>query len=170
LPKALQNGVAPVVDKTTIAMEYPDSVEVSKVTKQEHSISAFQRIVHVSQIPRRRGIVCRMAAKDEELLSIARQCGFVYPLTMFQANVTLSWKDESKILIEGKFIGQPELSVGGLIARGKFDTLLLCNYENPTPLKFSKSPDCDDEVDKSGNIDVGQIAVQYFDLQFSLAR
>ncbi len=140
----------------------------ANVTAVSEILPPFERIVHVSQISKKRSTICRIAAQGKELMTIAKKSDFLLPLESFQANVTLSWMDQSRILIEGKFVGKPQITkTRGIIVRGEFETILLCNYGNPEPTKFSKSTDCDDEVDETGNIDIAQIATQYFDLELT---
>ena len=46
---------------------------------------------------------------------------------------------------------------------GKFDTNLLINVDGS--LSFDDATDYDDEVDETGNIDIGEIAAQYFGIE-----
>lgn len=81
--------------------------------------------------------------------------------------------DDADGLLSGVLDGatddeMPSTGSGGAMmsnVEGDIETLLLCNVDNPTPIDFDDAEDFDDEVDASGNIDIGEIATQYLAME-----
>ncbi len=88
-------------------------------------------------------------------------------LIYFAANVTVSRRDPGSIIVTGDI--EAHIKGGELmepeVLEGDFETLLLDNTGSLSGVSFDEAMDYDDEVDKEGNIDLGEIAAQYLSLE-----
>ena len=119
-----------------------------------------------SQVPGRRPVLCKLLAKDHERVGLAAR--FDIPeLIYFAANVTVSRRDPGSIIVTGDI--EAHIKGGELmepeVLEGDFETLLLDNTGSLNGVSFDEAMDYDDEVDKDGNIDLGEIAAQYLSLE-----
>lgn len=121
----------------------------------------FSRKVNVGKVPFNRPVLCRVIAKEAERQGLCTRFD-VFDLQYFGANITLSRQDDVSILIEGILearikhadVLDPETIVTD------FDTTLLFNGAS-AGISFDDATDYDDEIDSSGDIDVGEIASQF---------
>ena len=156
----------------------------------------FSRVINVAQINSHAPATCRLLASETERSGLAER--FSIPkLLYFAANVTLTRKDESTILVIGQYEAHVKstdvMDVEVLV--NTFDSLLLNSFDggnggssiggvsqarggkhgrgggsgsenNAKALSFAEATDYDDEVSPTGNIDIGEIAAQYFALEY----
>lgn len=110
--------------------------------------------------------MCKLLAKDKERIGLAER--FDIPeLTYFAANVTVARQDPGTIVVKGTI--EARMKGGDImpleVITSDFDTMILDNTASPTGLSLDEAMDYDDEVDKDGNIDLGEIAAQYLSLE-----
>ena len=125
----------------------------------------FSRLVNVNQVPNRRPVLCRIIAKEKERQGLAKRFD-ITEITYFGANITLTRKDPTSIVVDGVF--EAHLKVAELVEaeviKEEFETLLLDNSDGGD-VSFDDNMDYDDEVGSDGSIDIGEIAAQYFSLE-----
>lgn len=136
------------------------------------TLVGFSRIVNVANVPKRRGVFCRLLASERERAAIADRLD-MSSLSYFAANVTVSFQSPQIILVTGSVevridpidIEDDEEEISTI--QSKFETKLLVNVEGADPISEEEDDDIDDEVGASGDIDVGDIAVQFFGMELS---
>ena len=111
-------------------------------------------------------MLCRLLANELECAALAKRYD-IPEVVNFGANVTVVREINGMgLLIEGNFcveIGSGSDLLPTTDIRGHFDTNLLINVDGS--LSFDEATDYDDEVDESGNVDLGEIAAQYFGIE-----
>lgn len=120
----------------------------------------------LSKIPGRRPVLCKLLAKEKERIGLAER--FDIPeLTYFAANVTVSRQDPGTIMVKGTL--EAHMKGGDImpleVITSEFDTMILDNTGASTGVSLDEAMDYDEEVDKDGNIDLGEIAAQYLSLE-----
>lgn len=125
----------------------------------------FSRIVHLSKVPRIKPVSCRLIAKQTERIALSERFN-LGELTYLAANVTLSRRSPSGVLIEGNIVAHVNYDCEDPdILSESFETVLLNNYDSGAEkVAFEDAKDCDDEVAGDGNIDVGEIVGEYLSL------
>lgn len=126
----------------------------------------FSRVVNIANIPERKSVLCRLVANPKECNSLAER--FEIPeILSFASNVTVT-REMSGIglYVEGDFVveigsGSELLPTTEIVS--SFETNLLINVDGS--MSFEEATDYDDEVDESGDIDIGEIAAQYFGIE-----
>jgi hypothetical protein len=155
----------------------------SKIETDDQKGKKFRRIVNVSQIPKRRSVVCRLVATEEERQGIARMIDFP-TIPYFAANVTLSMVDTYTVKVKGIIEAKLGLNVPNKAKpsvleveklnptivevqsiKCNFESLLLNNIGQEQRKVLDDEEDFDDEVPVTGDIDIGEIVVQYFDME-----
>ncbi len=138
----------------------------------KESEAEFSRIIGVSDISSQRPTLCRLIAKEPERLALQKRYN-IHAINYLKANVTVEHKTTSIVQVSGNLCGEvfwSRLSQDKnkpIKVEKSFQTTLLNNYRKFNPIMF-KHCGCDDEVDKLGKIDIGEIVAQYFYLQFKL--
>ena len=126
----------------------------------------FSRIVNIANIPERKSVLCRLIANPRECSSLAER--FEIPeIVSFSSNVTVSREMGGVgLYVEGEFaveIGSGSDLLPTTEIASTFETNLLVNLDGS--MSFEESTDYDDEVGESGDIDLGEIAAQYFGIE-----
>ena len=146
------------------------SKSVSKKPKRQEKMAPptpeFSRVLNLNSIPERKSVLCRLLANEVECAALAGRYE-VPEIVKFGANVTISREVNGiGLLVEGDFcveIGSGSDLLPTTDIQGQFDTNLLINVDGS--LSFDEAIDYDDEVDESGDIDIGEIAAQYFGIE-----
>lgn len=125
----------------------------------------FSRVINIRQIPFKKPVLCRLIAKGDELLSISHRTNM--NLSELSAMVTLKWKDQQSILVTGK-LKIKHNDTDEHAVESDFETMLLYNGDKSDieKLKIEDEYDYDDEVQPDGSIDIGEIVIQYLQLEF----
>lgn len=154
--------------------EVPTSVtSPSSSSKSSSSTSSvrsaeFKRVVNIAQIPRKQSILCKLMVKDHEKVSLAKRFD-VPEILFFAANLTLTWRDAHSLSISGSIEGHIGYGDNEILSPDaittQFDTLLLNNVNTNAVLKFEEEKEYDDEIKADGNIDLAEIACQYFEME-----
>ncbi len=111
-------------------------------------------------------VLCRILANAKERAALAERfdmSGLVY----FGANVTVSWRESTVLLVQGNLEAHMGASnIDGVeVIVSEFDTTVLNNFGSSTPVSLSDDTDFDSETDADGNVDIGEIAAQYLALE-----
>jgi len=128
----------------------------------------FSRTLNVGSVPERRPVLCKLLAKPAERAGLAER--FDIPeLSYFAANVTVRRQDPYTILVEGTIEAhiQAAASLPPQELVGTFDTLVLDTVSSGAAgsMSFDDATDYDEEIQKNGDLDIGEIAAQYFYLE-----
>lgn len=128
----------------------------------------FSRILNVASVPEKRAVLCKLLAKPQERAGLATR--FDLPeLSYFAANVTVRRQDPYTILVAGSI--EAHITASALLPPQEifadFDTLVLDNITSgkASGLTFEDATDYDEEIADNGDIDIGEIASQYFSLE-----
>lgn len=130
----------------------------------------FSRIINVNQVPERRQVLCKLLAKDHERKGLAERFN-IPEISYFSANVTLSRRESVSIFVAGALEAHIGIQAGEFsdtqVLTGDFETILLNNYNAGSDMQINldDATDFDDEVGPNGDIDIGEIASQYFALE-----
>lgn len=126
----------------------------------------FSRIMNIASIPQQKAVLCRLVANPKECDSLAER--FEIPeIVSFASNVTVT-REQSGVglYVEGEFtveIGSGSELLPTTEITSTFETNVLINVDGS--LSFEEATDYDDEVDESGDIDLGEISAQYFGIE-----
>ena len=158
------------IGKVNSGIKRSMSKSVSKKPKRQMKTAPpspeFSRVLNLNAIPERKPVLCRLLASELECAALAGRYE-VPEIIKFGANVTISREMNGiGLLVEGDFcveIGSGSELLPTTDIRGHFDTNLLINVDGS--LSFDEATDYDDEVDESGDIDIGEIAAQYFGIE-----
>lgn len=144
------------------------SSKKGKKPKPAPARAEFSRIINVASIPDKRAVLCKLLAKPAERAGLALR--FDLPeLSYFAANVTVRRRDPYTLLIEGTI--EARITASTLLppqeVQADFDTLVLDNLSSGkvSGLTFEDATDYDEEIGSNGDIDIGEIAAQYFSLE-----
>ena len=123
----------------------------------------FSRVLNIASIPERKSALCRLVANPRECLALAER--FEIPEVLsFAANVTVSREQGGMgLYIEGSIsaeIGAGSELLPTTTIDTSFDTNMLINMDSS--MSFEDATEYDDEVGENGDIDMGEIAAQYF--------
>lgn len=128
----------------------------------------FSRVLNIGSVPEKRPVLCKLLAKPSECAGLAER--FDIPeLSYFSANVTVRRQDPYTILVEGSI--EAHISAGSKSILppqeifSSFETLVLDTISGTGGMSFDDATDYDDEVAANGDIDIGEIAAQYFSLE-----
>eukprot|EP01040_Poterioochromonas_malhamensis_P013275 gene13275-14581_t len=162
------NKLADILIKAMTISQKPKK-QASPVTVQPPNPKAeFTRVVNIEQIPRKRSILCKLLVKEHEKASVAKRFN-VPQILHFSANVTMTWRDTHSLLISGSVEGQIGYGNNEILAPDtittQFETLLLNNINTNDVLRFEDEKEYDDEIKADGNIDIAEIACQYFEME-----
>lgn len=138
------------------------------VVKAAPARPEFSRTLNVGSVPERRPVLCKLLAKPAERAGLAER--FDIPeLSYFAANVTVRRQDPYTILVEGTIEAhiQAAASLPPQELVGTFDTLVLDTVSSGAAgsMSFDDATDYDEEIQKNGDLDIGEIAAQYFYLE-----
>ena len=130
----------------------------------------FSRIINVGAVPEKRPVLCKLLAKPAEREGLALR--FDLPeLSHFAANVTVRRQDPYTILVEGTIEAHITAATQLLPPQeifGSFETLVLDTVSSGAAkesMSFEEATDYDEEIAPNGDIDIGEIAAQYFALE-----
>ena len=141
-------------------------VSIVKVVIVGETMVKVARIVNIASIPERKSVLCRLVANSKECKDLAER--FEVPeIVKFASNITVSRESNGVGLhVEGEFaveIGSGSDLLPTTEIASTFETNLLLNLDGS--MSFEEATDYDDEVDTSGDIDLGEIAAQYFGIE-----
>lgn len=144
------------------------SSKKGKKPKPAPARAEFSRVINVASVPDKRAVLCKLLAKPAERAGLALR--FDLPeLSYFAANVTVRRRDPYSLLIEGSI--DAHITASTLLPpqeiKAEFDTLVLDNLTSGkvSGLTFEDATDYDEEIGSNGDIDIGEIAAQYFSLE-----
>jgi hypothetical protein len=140
------------------------AIKLAHITRT-HYFFAYRRL-NVGQVPIMKPVLCRILANAKERAALAERfdmSGLVY----FGANVTVSWRESTVLLVQGNLEAHMGASnIDGVeVIVSEFDTTVLNNFGSSTPVSLSDDTDFDSETDADGNVDIGEIAAQYLALE-----
>lgn len=160
--------------ENTRLFRYCTAVEAVK-SSAGPSAPEFSRPLNVAQIPKKKPVLCRLRANEEERVDLALRFE-LQELSYLAANVTLSRKDEMSIEVKGNLEAHIRTTIVSTedeeesiyetdTVEAEFDTLILNTYDSGKDISLEDEPDYDDEVGPGGEIDVGEIVSQYLALE-----
>jgi hypothetical protein len=123
----------------------------------------FSRVLNIASVPERKSALCRLVANPKECLALADR--FEIPeVVSFAANVTVSREQGGVgLYVEGSIsaeIGAGSELLPTTTINTSFDSNMLINMDSS--MSFEDATEYDDEVGENGDIDIGEIAAQYF--------
>lgn len=128
-------------------------------------VPEFSRPLHISKISAKRAVLCKIIANENERKAVENRLG-VRGLKLLAANMTLK-RDDNAILVAGKVRAELKYSQAfpAEHVETSFLTKILNNHGSPIEVKFEENDEYDDQVDADGNIDLGEIAVNYLAIE-----